>query len=532
MVVDGISFANAFTSLLGAVIDDLSATVIQSALNSNTPKDAAAIILLRQNTNADNPEIFWVKRSDKLAFLGGFQAFPGGQIDAIDSQVPVKNCPDAQMATLISGAARELFEELGVLAVRGGDALTRGQRRSLLDDLEAGRMSWPSLLDHYELQLDARDFTFVGRWVTPPFSARRFDTWFFLVNCPPKQEPVVVPGELEHGEWICAGDAYQQWASGDVVAVPPILHGLHTLSGGLTADLVERFLSLPQANGEIVRRIEFRPNYICFPVRTPTKPPATHTNCYLIYNSREILVVDPGSPYEDEQKALADQVDEMIAEGRSVRAILLTHLHPDHVAGVNPLRQHLVGSVPVVAHRHTAAALSEIQVEQFIEDDEVITLDGDPSIDLKALHTPGHAPGHLCLYDEGRGVLLTADNIVGLGSVLIDPPQGNMGDYLTSLRRLRKLESLKVLLGGHGPAMANPYQKIDEYIKHRLEREDKILDAVRHGDKTPKEIVARVYTDVSPKAHGMAERAVLAHLEKLATEGKVVAEKNHWSYVV
>ena len=156
---------------------------------SAVPKDAAAIILLRQNTDPQNPELFWVKRSDELAFLGGFHAFPGGQIDATDAEVDVRNSADAATAAMISGAARELFEELGVLVARGGEAMTKGQRASVLDDLESGRISWPALLKHYELYLDANDFTFVGRWVTPPFNARRFDTWFFLVNCPPKQEP-------------------------------------------------------------------------------------------------------------------------------------------------------------------------------------------------------------------------------------------------------------------------------------------------------------------------------------------------------
>ena len=77
------------------------------------------------------------------------------------------------------------------------------------------------------------------------------------------------------------------------------------------------------------------------------------------------------------------------------------------------------------------------------------------------------------------------------------------------------------MFGGHGPAMGNPYDKIDEYINHRLERETKIVEAVREGATTPAEIVARVYTDVSSKAHAMAERAVLAHLEKLEADGVV-----------
>jgi glyoxylase-like metal-dependent hydrolase (beta-lactamase superfamily II) len=386
-------------------------------------------------------------------------------------------------------------------------------------------MPWPALLKHYELYLDANDFTYVGRWVTPPFNARRFDTWFFLVNCPSKQEPYLTAGELEDGEWITAQDAYNSWLRDDVVAVPPTLHALRTLAGGVTQDLAERFLSNINAQGEIARRITFRPNYICFPVRTPTRPPATHTCCYLIHTSEEMLVVDPGSPYEDEQQALAECLDEMIAEGRRVKEIIITHLHPDHIGGVNVLKAHLGGDVPVAAHALTAEALRDIDsgvhVDRLIADGDVITLDGEPQVRLTAMHTPGHARGHLCFHDADRGALLTGDNIVGVGSVLIDPPEGNMRDYLNSLERMRSLPNLSVLFGGHGPAVATPYRKLDQYISHRLEREQNILAAVREGATEPKQIVAKVYTDVSPKAYAMAERAVLAHLEKLREDGAI-----------
>jgi glyoxylase-like metal-dependent hydrolase (beta-lactamase superfamily II)/8-oxo-dGTP pyrophosphatase MutT (NUDIX family) len=496
-----------------------------SLTESKSIKDAAAVILLRHHIDPNKPEVFWVKRSTKLAFLGGYHAFPGGKRETIDDDVQVREARDQEQAAMISCAARELFEETGVLLARGSETLTMGQRASLLDDLESGRMSWPALLSHYGLRLHADDFTFVGRWVTPPFAPRRFDTCFFLATCPVKQEPRVTgDAELESGEWISARGACAKWQRNEVLVAPPVLHALETLAAGLTKDLVKRFLSVPEAHQQPTRRIEFRPNYICFPVRTKTLPPATHTNCYLIYTAQEILVIDPGSSYEEEQAALALCVDDLLAEGRIVRQIVLTHMHADHIGGVQALNNHLGakhgGAVAVAAHRQTARTLKgQIRVDRFIEDEDVLELNGEPQIKLRALHTPGHARGHLCFHDERTGALISGDNVVGFGSVLIDPPEGDMRAYLDSLKRMRELTNLSVLFGGHGPAIANPYEKIREYISHRIEREELILTAVRERASTPREIVARVYTDVSPKAHALAERAVLAHLEKLEADG-------------
>jgi glyoxylase-like metal-dependent hydrolase (beta-lactamase superfamily II) len=212
----------------------------------------------------------------------------------------------------------------------------------------------------------------------------------------------------------------------------------------------------------------------------------------------------------------------MLRAGRVLREIILTHLHPDHVAGANALREHLGGRVMVAAHRLTAEALGEsVRVERFIEDGDTIELEGEPSLVLRAMHTPGHTRGHLSFYEERTGALLTGDNIVGLGSVLIDPPEGDVRAYLSTLERFRKLPHLTILLGGHGPAVGSPREKIDEYISHRLKRERDILAAVSEGARSTKEIVARVYNDVSPKMHAMAERAVLAHLEKLEADGLI-----------
>lgn len=509
------------------MIESVNAQTNQSSTQTTTPtvavpKDAAAVILLREEESGK--EVFWARRGEKLAFLGGFYAFPGGQRDASDAGVAVENCDDAELAAMIACAARELFEELGVLVARGAESLTKGQLASVLDDFTSGRMSFPALLKHYDLSLDARDFTLAGRWVTPPFSPRRFDTLFFIAECPRKQEPRVLTEEFEKGEWVDARAAVARWERAEALVAPPVLHVLKTLADGADESLVERLLAVPQAHREPVRRIEFLPGFVCFPVRTPTKPPFTTTNCYVV-GTRELAVIDPASPDEDEQRALAEYIDEQRARGCTVKEILITHLHPDHVGGVNALREHLGGNVPVAAHRLTAEALrGTIEVTRVIEDGDTIELDGGDGRErliLRALHTPGHARGHLCFYEERTGALVTGDNVVGVGSSIIDPPEGDVRDYLNSLERLRALPHLFVLFGAHGPAVGGARAKLDEYVRHRIEREQNILAAVRDGQATLKEIVARVYTDVHPKMHAMAERSVLAHLAKLEADGLV-----------
>src|SRR5947209_5075835 len=169
------------------------------------PKDAAAVILLRDDSDPRDPRVFWARRSASMLFMPGFYAFPGGQRDDADAQVEVDNATDRETATMIACAARELFEELGVLVARGAESLTKGQLASVLDDLTSARMTFAELLAHYGLRLDARDFRFAGRWVTPPFSPRRFDTLFFVVRCPRKQEPRVVTAEFESGGWTTVG---------------------------------------------------------------------------------------------------------------------------------------------------------------------------------------------------------------------------------------------------------------------------------------------------------------------------------------
>src|ERR1700755_1590245 len=227
---------------------------VQDERRPVVPKDAAVVVLVRAGADAREPEIFWARRSEKMAFQPGFYAVRGGQRDESDADVEVAGAADRETATMIACGARELFEELGVLAARGAEHLTKGQLASVLDDLTSGRMTCAELLKHYGLSLDARDYVYAGRWVTPPFSPRRFDTLFFVVECPRKQEPRLLTAEFDEGGWEPASEAHARWRRFELMAAPPVMHAVRTIAGGLGEDLTERFLSVPQARREQVRR--------------------------------------------------------------------------------------------------------------------------------------------------------------------------------------------------------------------------------------------------------------------------------------
>lgn len=422
------------------------------------PKAGAAIILVRESPDL---EVFWVRRAPNLAFQGGFYAFPGGQLD------PNEN--------LRACAARELMEETGV------------------------RVAPSALMD-------------VGRWVTPPFVPRRFDTCFFLARCPDSECATVASGEHDAGEWIRPRDAIAKWMEGQVLMAPPVLHGLRCLADGLDG-IEARMKSVPWAQGEPASEVEMRAGILLVPVRTPTLPPATHTNCYVI-GGDEVIVIDPASPYEEEQ-ALLDR----ILEKRNIREIWLTHLHRDHVSGANHLKKKR--GVKIAAHPITRRDLQGVvDVDRTFEENERLELAGTPAWTLRVLHTPGHARGHVCIFEEKNGSLITGDLMAGFGTIVIDPPEGHMATYCDSLRRMQAL-NVTALFPAHGPVMANAKARIQEYLDHRIEREKNILAAWTRGHQQPSAIVKEVYTDVAPAMHSLAERSVVAHIEKLREEGRI-----------
>ena len=146
---------------------------------------------------------------------------------------------------------------------------------------------------------------------------------------------------------------------------------------------------------------------------------------------------------------------------------------------------------------------------------------------LRAIHTPGHESGHCCYYEPERRWLFTGDTILSTGTTIIAPPDGDMTAYLDSLRRLRALD-LDVILPAHGPPIERPYEVIDEYLSHRLMREQGVLDAVVDGITEIPPIVARLYVDLHPVLHWAAALTVQAHLEKLERDGRVRSDAGRW----
>jgi len=268
-----------------------------------------------------------------------------------------------------------------------------------------------------------------------------------------------------------------------------------------------RALVPESAEGPPPELVPVAPGIRVLALRTPTLPPATHTNVYLVGpDAGPVAVIDPGSPYP-EQQAILDRV----LAGVSPSAVLLTHHHGDHVGGAAALARRW--SIPIAAHPATARRLAgRVAVTQIVED-------GDTVYGAAAIGTPGHAEGHLC-FAVGDATI-AGDMVAGVGTILIDPSEGDMAVYLASLERLLARPPM-TLLPAHGPPIANGHAKLREYLAHRRMRESVIAAALGDAPRTLAELVAEAYRDTPRVLWPLAERSLLAHLVKLAREQRAV----------
>jgi glyoxylase-like metal-dependent hydrolase (beta-lactamase superfamily II) len=237
------------------------------------------------------------------------------------------------------------------------------------------------------------------------------------------------------------------------------------------------------------------------------------TNTYLVAGMDGCVVIDPGPAIESHLAAVAEATQ---AHG-GARALLVTHGHPDHVAGAARLRE-LTGA-PIWAWSRAGSPVADVT----LADGALVSL-GDRR--LRALHTPGHRYDHLCFLLEGTGTLFAGDLVAGAGTVVIAPPEGDLSDYLASLRRLLALEphALRQLAPGHGPVRDDARALLEGYIAHREQRERQLLAALSEGDEQRGQrvaaLVARIYSDVAPDLWPVAAYSTLSGLLKLEREGR------------
>jgi len=264
--------------------------------------------------------------------------------------------------------------------------------------------------------------------------------------------------------------------------------------------------------------------HACYALRTPTLPPADRTNCYIL-GHQDALVVDPGSRFNAELDRLRHWLWRLRGRGGRIAAVLVTHHHADHTGGAVAIAREQ--DAPLAGHPETLERLGlDTSVETMrVEEGQLFTV--DPGQVLRCLHTPGHAPGHLCLFDPQDGTLLTGDMVPGVGTTLVAPPDGEMASYLESLERLADLQP-RLLLPAHGPPLPLGAQAIRALIAHRLWREQRVVEILARGATDLWTLTARVYDDISPLMLPLASRSTLAHLIKLEREGRALRTGRRW----
>lgn len=472
-------------------------------------------------------QVYLVERSPALRFFGGYWAFPGGVVDAVDELEAEEDGHSAQERCAI----RELFEETGILIGPLEGALPEGQRAALrasLVDMETDASDW---LPFQKATDEARaELHLLTTITTPEFAPVRHRTPFYQAELPAGQEPTIEPGELVDGRFWGARELIAAWKAGSIQVAPPALFLLDLLQDGDLAAFRER-CSVMGAKLEAgqLHRAFFAPGVMLAPLSTATLPPATTTNCVLIGEKR-VFILDPATELERDRERLFENLDRLVAEGCTLGGVLLSHHHPDHVGSVQVTAERY--DIEVFAHEETLSRVDlgsarTRAIGHGHKFDLGLAPDGSEGWTLEAFFTPGHAVGHLVFIESRYRTAIVGDLVSTLSTIVIDPPEGHMATYLQSLQAILD-QDIGVLVPAHGAGARVGSDVLRYHLKRRQQREDKLLLAMTTTGQTLEELLPVVYDDAPQEAMPYAARSLLAGLQKLEEEQRVAQLDERW----
>jgi glyoxylase-like metal-dependent hydrolase (beta-lactamase superfamily II)/8-oxo-dGTP pyrophosphatase MutT (NUDIX family) len=440
--------------------------------------DAVTAILIHDD------EIYMIRRHAGLPSFPGYQAFPGGKVDAIDSgDVPDFPIFQGHDGRLVRALLREVREEVGI-------------------DLES---KLPQAID------------LIGRAVAPEGPPVRFDTRFFRVHLPHRPEFIHDPREVHSGEWAPAHVWMDRYHRGELLLAPPTRAALDALAYDIATpeiDFEERIMGdSPVFMIESVRGVRQ------FFVRSHTLPPAQFTNCFLIGDDdAHRILVDPAPKSDELAEALVAAAAKL-----GVNEVFLTHHHIDHRERADMIARRLGVGMAMSEDTRTRVAARQpgvfdgITVRTYGDGDEITRWLGHR---VRTYAVPGHDEGQLALMPDGNAWCLVGDLIQGVGTVVIPFPEGNMRKYFASLERVIAWNP-RVVIPSHGVAQGGLFF-VEQTLQHRREREAQVL-ALHRAGKTADEMLSVIYPAIDARLLPLAKMNIDGHLTKLREEGVIAA---------
>lgn len=480
------------------------------------PRPSAAAVLSRGA--GSEREILLCHRVSEVPAFPDFWAFPGGGVSRVDRAAAEDNpgwfAERGDRVSLIA-LLREMVEEVGIAPDGAGGYLQ--VESELRDEVNSDKAAWARFAADGSLAVSGFEASLITERTTPPLAPVRFANRFYHIDLSDSGiEPTMPNGRSEFDEfrWWKPAALLDAWLAHSVKLPPPQV----TLIRDLVEHGYDSLASDPPSGYHI---IEFAPGVECVPLPTATLPPATHTNCYILGEAGgPRIIVDPAAKSSEALEILRAKVAEIHATGSTIQATVFTHRHPDHIGDLSAISS--MYQAPILASAATHEVIPQCDTDSVLSEGHEIELDGTK---WTVIETPGHCPGHLCLASEAG--IISGDNAVVFGTILVPSGEGDMNEYLTGLARLRDLDP-PLLFPGHGPMVANPARLLNRYIKHRSARHTRVLEAVRSGHDRLESIATHAYQD-TPDAHpALAIDQTLSHLKALAQSGEVSQSGSLW----